>query len=130
MRQVRKFPFTYCLPDSPNERFLELGSEEWRRHGGRWVIFNRRKAVDEWVTALAPYIDSGTIREAKYYSGFTGDPSALIVYTLDSELEESSDLLRSLGVRGRSVWEYETQMTAMRHKLVTIARSMIPGPVK
>ncbi len=130
MRQLRKFPFTFCFPDEPNERFRELGSSRWRRHGGRWVIFNRRPKVDQWVAKIAPYIDSGEIREAKFYSGFTGDPSALIVYTLDTEQDSSWELLSGLGVEGRRIWEYETQMKALRSKVGTIALSMLPRPFK
>ena len=130
MRTVRKFPFTYCLPEAANQRYEQLGSAEWRRHGGRWVIFNRRARVDEWIARLEPYIDSGEIREAKFYTGFTGDPSALIVYTLDEEGEDAWILLQALGVEGRRLWEYEREMKGLRYKLLTIARSMLVGPIK
>jgi hypothetical protein len=130
MRTMRRFPFTYCLPDAANRRYLELGSTEWHRHGGRWVVFNRRAKVDRWIASLAPSIDSGEIREAKFYSGFTGDPSALIVYTLDHEKEAAWQHLQELSVEGRKLWEYEREMTGLHYKLLTIVRSMIPAPVK
>jgi hypothetical protein len=130
MQTFRQFPFTYCLPDTETPRHRDFHTDDWRQHGGRWVIFNRRRKVDRWVERLGPYIDSGEVRQAKFYSGFTGDPSALIVYTLDRERDNVWRFLQHLGVEGRHLWEYEREMTGLRYKLLTIARSLIPGPIK
>jgi hypothetical protein len=130
MQTLRKFPFTYCLPDAETPRHRDFYTGDWQQHGGRWVIFNRRAKVNRWIEALAPYIDSGEIRQAKFYSGFTGDPSALIVYTLDREKDNVWRFLQHLGVEGRRLWEYEREMKGLRYKLLTIARSVIPGPIK
>lgn len=120
------FPFTYCFPDLPNDRAKQLESGELYPHIGRWVIFNRRSEVDKWVGDLAQYIDSGEIRQAKFYSAFRGDPSALIVYTFDSDKNEAWQLLERIGVNGHHIWEYQTEMNAFDRKLCTIVRSMLP----
>jgi len=92
--------WTWLLPDG--ERDIDM--EAWSRHGGKWIVFDTGDEIAGLGERLRPFIDSGEIRSAKYWNG---DPSAINVYSLDSERDQTWDILRSLGAGNARVWEYD-----------------------
>ncbi|MDH3883527.1 MAG: hypothetical protein OET63_04875 [Desulfobacterales bacterium] len=100
MRIVKDIIWTWFLPD--NER--PLNRELWFDHGGKWLIFDRKKKIMELAHKLEPFIDSGDIESAKCWNG---DPSAINVYSLDSNRGKVKKILEKLGARKRKVWEYD-----------------------
>ena len=100
MRVMRDKLWTWLLPDVERP----AGKEEWLRHGGKWIIFDRRESIMKLSEGLKPYIDSGEILSAKYWNG---DPSAINVYSLDSDRKRVWTVLRELGAGNNKVWEYD-----------------------
>jgi hypothetical protein len=100
MRIVKDIIWTWFRPD--NER--PINRKLWFDHGGKWLIFDRKKKIMELAHKLEPFIDSGDIESAKCWNG---DPSAINVYSLDSNREEVEKILKKLGARERKVWEYD-----------------------
>lgn len=100
MRTYKDMLWTWLLPDG--ERDIDM--EVWERSGGKWIVFDRGDKIVELGEKLRPYIDSGVIRSAKYWNG---DPSAINVYSLDSERDRTWDILRDLGAGNARVWEYD-----------------------
>ena len=92
--------WTWFLPDTPREPDMA----QWRRHGGKWIVFHRKAHVEALARALLPLIEDGEIACAKIWNG---DPSALCVYCLDSRREEVRRHLARLGATRRLVWEYD-----------------------
>ncbi len=78
--------------------------KEWRRQGGKWIVFDTRERIELLAERLGPYIDSGEIKGAKYWKG---DPSAINVYSLDWEKERVLEILVNLGASRSRVWEYD-----------------------
>ena len=121
MIQEKNGPFTYCLPDTfYSASDLPIEERIWR-----CIAFDSRAHVDGWVQALGPYIDSREVIQAKYYSFFRGNPSALIVYSTESEKEGLTKILDGIGVKKQRFWELQTQMHFLDRKLLTVARSII-----
>ncbi len=135
MRIVKDALWTWLLPD--DER--EIDREEWGRHGGKWIVFDRGDIILALGEKLRPFIDSGEVRSAKYWNG---DPSAINVYSLDSERDKIWDILRDLGAGNARVWEYDyawcrnamnpvTFLYSWFSKFRTILQSYgIPGTLK
>ena len=100
MRIFKDIIWTWFRPD--NER--PINRELWLDHGGKWLIFGRKKKMMELAHKLEPFIDSGDIESAKCWNG---DPSAINVYSLDRNREKVKKILEKLGTRKRIVWEYD-----------------------
>ncbi len=100
MHEVRDMLWTWLLPDAERE----INRDEWVRHGGKWIIFDRRKAIIDLAEKLGRHIDSGEIQSAKYWNK---DPSAICVYALDRDRDKAWNVLRKLGAGNRRVWEYD-----------------------
>ncbi|GAB4388837.1 MAG: hypothetical protein Kow0025_10520 [Thermodesulfovibrionales bacterium] len=96
--------WTWLLPEGPADARRAAAERRWLRHGGKWIIFDRRPRLEALADSLAPYIDAGRVHSAKYWNK---DPSAMCVYCLDEEKAETWRLLESLGARGSRVWEYD-----------------------
>ena len=88
------------MPDEPRA----IDHKEWMRHGGKWIVFDNKEAIDTLAGKLASYIDSGEIESAKIWNG---DPSAINVYSLDSDRGKVRELLKQAGARYVLVWEYD-----------------------
>jgi hypothetical protein len=100
MHQVKDLLWTWLMPDLPRE----TNKEEWRQHGGKWIIFDRKERIVGLAERLGTFIDSGEIEGAKYWNG---DPSAVCVYSLDSDKERVWEILKTLGAGRSRVWEYD-----------------------
>ena len=100
MRIVKDIIWTWFQPD--NERPLDRAL--WFDHGGKWLIFDRKKKIIELAHKLEPFIDSGDIESAKCWNG---NPSAINVYSLDRNKEKVKKILEKSGARKRKVWEYD-----------------------
>lgn len=100
MRKVKDMLWTWLLPDAGRE----INREEWVRHGGKWIIFDRREKLADLAEKIGPLIDSGSIESAKYWNR---DPGAICVYSLDRDREKIWDMLKKLGTWERKVWEYD-----------------------
>ena len=100
MRIFKDIIWTWFQAD--NER--PINRTLWLDHGGKWLIFDRKEKIMELAHKLEPFIDSGDIESAKCWNG---DPSAINVYSLDSNREEVKKILKKLGARERKVWEYD-----------------------
>ena len=100
MKTSKDMLWTWLLPDEPR-RFDRAG---WVRSGGKWIVFDDKKAIDALAQKLAPSIDAGEIASAKYWNG---DPSAINVYSLDRDRRKVRALLKEAGARYVLVWEYD-----------------------
>lgn len=100
MKTSNDMLWTRFAPD----RAGDVDRREWRRHGGKWIVFDDRKAIDALVDRLAPFIDSGEIPAAKLWNG---DPSAVNVYSLDRDRGKVREILKQAGARYVLVWEYD-----------------------
>ncbi len=92
--------WTRLLPDVPED----TDREEWQRHGGKWIIFDRKDRIVRLAKKLEPFIDSGEIKSAKYWNK---DPSAINVYSLDRDKNKTWEILKKLGAGNSKVWEYD-----------------------
>jgi hypothetical protein len=81
-----------------------INEDEWIRHGGKWIIFDRREKIVRLADDLGPFIDSGEIQSAKYWKK---DPSAICVYSLDRDREKVWEILTRFGTWDVRVWEYD-----------------------
>jgi hypothetical protein len=100
MKTSKDMLWTRFAPD----RTIDIDLGEWRRHGGKWIVFDDRKAIDDLATRLAPFIDAGEIAAAKLWNG---DPSAINVYSLDRDRGKVREILKQAGARFVLVWEYD-----------------------
>ena len=100
MRKARDLLWTRLIPDNAGNPDLT----EWERHGGKWIIFDRRERIVDLAERLGPYLESGEVEGAKYWNE---DPSALCVYSLDRDRERVNRLLDSLKAGRDRVWEYD-----------------------
>lgn len=127
MRLVTDLLWTRLLPDTQHV----IDPEAWFRHGGKWIIFDRKEPILRLAERLGPYIDSGEIDGAKYWNR---DPGAICVYSLDRDREKTFEILRRLGAGTDRVWEYDyawdknirspiTFLYSWYSKLSTILRS-------
>jgi hypothetical protein len=127
MQKKTDLLWTWLIPDAERnpDRFL------WVRHGGKWIIFDSLKKVNELAERLGPFLESGEVEGAKYWNK---DPSALCVYSLDRDRKRVGALLDSLGAGRDRVWEYDyawdkniqsplTFLYSWFSKLTTILRS-------
>lgn len=103
MRKTEDLLWIWLLPDIPRE----ANREEWIRHGGKWIIFDRKDRIESLAFSLAPFIDSGSIESAKYWKK---DPSAICVYSLDRQREKVLEILKRLDAAKSRVWEYDYAM--------------------
>jgi hypothetical protein len=104
MQKHRDMLWTWLLPEGRTDRFLRMDEQEWKRYGGKWIIFDRKTRIEELAGRLAPYIDSGRVVSAKYWNE---DPGAICVYSLDKDRESICELLKKLGAGDARVWEYD-----------------------
>jgi len=127
MHKTRDLLWTRLIPDSPQG----INNNEWMRHGGKWIIFDSKEMILDLAGRFAPHLDAGEVVGAKYWNE---DPSALCVYSLDSERERVGALLDRLGAGRSRVWEYDyawdknvrdplTFLYSWYSKLTTILRS-------
>jgi hypothetical protein len=93
----------WLLPDLPRV----MDRDEWIRHGGKWIIFDRKGRIERIAANLSPLIDAGEIESAKYWKR---DPSAICVYSLDRDREKVLEILKKLGAADSRVWEYDYAM--------------------
>lgn len=100
MRRYKDKLWTWLLPNAPKD----IDKKEWMRHGGKWIIFDRKVRIVKLAKKLEPYIDSGEIESAKYWNG---DPCAINVYSLDRDKEKTWKILERLGAGDSKVWEYD-----------------------
>ncbi len=100
MHKVKDMLWTWFLPDA--ERVIDRN--EWMRHGGKWIIFDKKDRIVKLAKKLEPFIDSGEIQSAKYWNK---DPSAICVYSLDKDKEKTWEILKKLGAGNSRVWEYD-----------------------
>lgn len=100
MHRAKDMLWIRLIPDAGRE----IDREEWFRHGGKWIIFDRMERIRALAEKLGPLIDSGKIEGAKYWNK---DPSALCVYSLDRDREKVWDVLSELGAGNDKVWEYD-----------------------
>ena len=127
MHKTKDLLWTRLIPDSPQG----ADNSDWIRHGGKWIIFDRKEKILGLAGRLGPHLDAGEVVGAKYWNE---DPSALCVYSLDSERERVGALLDRLGAGRSRVWEYDyawdknvrdplTFLYSWYSKLTTILRS-------
>jgi hypothetical protein len=100
MHRLKDMLWTWLLPDVERG----MNREEWLRHGGKWIIFDRRERLETLAERLGPFIDSGEIESAKYWNE---DPGAICVYSLDRQKEDVWNILKGLGAGNDRVWEYD-----------------------
>ncbi len=100
MRELKDMLWTWLLPDAQGG----MNREEWLRHGGKWIIFDKKGRIVALAEGLGPLIDSGKIESAKYWNK---DPSAICVYSLDRDKDKVWDILKGLGAGNDKVWEYD-----------------------
>jgi len=103
MHKMKDILWTWLLPDIPRD----TEREEWVRHGGKWIIFDRKDRLETLGEGLGPFIDSGEIESAKYWNK---DPGAICVYSLDKDRTKVWQILKELGAGDRKVWEYDYAM--------------------
>ena len=100
MKTSKDILWTWLFPDEPR-RFDRAG---WVGSGGKWIVFDDRKAIEALAEKLAPFIESGEIASAKYWNG---DPSAINVYSLDRDRGKVRAILKGAGAAYVLVWEYD-----------------------
>jgi hypothetical protein len=103
MRTQKDILWTWLLPDTA--RAVNAG--EWTKHGGKWIIFDRRDEILRLAEGLRSPMDAGQVESAKYWNK---DPSALCVYSLDKDRGRVLGILESLGAGRKRVWEYDYAM--------------------
>lgn len=103
MLKAEDLLWIWLFSDAPRE----IDREEWTQHGGKWIVFDRKDRIERLASRLAPLIDSGEIRSAKYWKK---DPSAICVYSLDTERDKVLEILVQLNAAGSRVWEYDYAM--------------------
>ena len=103
MRAIEVSIWTWLVPEEERE----IDRERWSRHGGKWIIFDNKDRIVQLAGKLQHAIDSGEIVSAKYWNG---DPSAINVYSLDTERERVWKTLEMFGASGSRVWEYDYAM--------------------
>jgi hypothetical protein len=116
VRTAKDLLWTWLLPEESRTFDRAL----WVRRGGKWIVFDKRDAIAALAERLAPYIDSGEIESAKYWNG---DPSAINVYSLDSDRGRVWSILKEAGARHVLVWEYDYAMGKNFLRPVTFAYS-------
>lgn len=100
MHKVKDLLWTRLVPDRPSG----VNPEEWLRHGGKWIVFDRKERIVDLAKRLELFIESGKIESAKYWNE---DPSAICVYSLDRDRERVWEILKKLGAGDNRVWEYD-----------------------
>ena len=100
MKTSNDILWTRFAPD----KAVDIDEREWRRHGGKWIVFDDRKMIDALAAGLAPFIDSGEIAAVKMWNG---EPSAVNVYSLDRDRGKVREILKRIGARYVLVWEYD-----------------------
>ncbi len=103
MHKMKDLLWTWLLPDIPRD----AERQEWIRHGGKWIIFDKKDRLETLGERLGPFIDSGEIESAKYWNK---DPGAICVYSLDKDRAKVWGILKELGAGDRKVWEYDYAM--------------------
>ena len=100
MKTSNDILWTRFAPD----KAVDIDEREWRRHGGKWIVFDDRKTIDALAAGLVPFIDSGEIAAAKMWNG---EASAINVYSLDRDRGKVREILKRIGARYVLVWEYD-----------------------
>ncbi len=116
MQEHKDEIWTRLLPDTQRK----IDRLIWMRKGGKWIVFDDGDRIREIAGKLAPYIDAGEIESAKYWNG---DPSAINVYSLDTDRWKTRKILKNLGARYVLVWEYDYAMGKNLRTPVTFAYS-------
>ncbi len=100
MQKMKDMLWTWLMPEV--QRIEDR--EEWLRHGGKWIIFDRKDKILDLAQKLESFIDSGEIKSAKYWNK---DPSAICVYSLDKDREKTLKIIKDIGAGNARVWEYD-----------------------
>jgi hypothetical protein len=100
MKVTKEKIWTWYLPGEPKKIY----HDDWIKSGGKWIVFDRKERITALAEALQPYIDAGNIVGAKCWNG---DPSAVNVYSLDRDRENTNLILDRLGAGHSRVWEYD-----------------------
>jgi len=97
--------WTYIEPSTDYEL-----PDEWGEHGGKLMVFGNEQQIVTLTQRLSQYVAQGRIRSLKYapplppvYKSW-----ALMIYCLDSEIEEVWKILQREGVT-RKIWKYDKQ---------------------
>ncbi len=100
VNRIEESLWTWLRPDA----LRETNQDEWRAHGGKWIVFDRLAKTESLAESLGPLIDRAEIESAKFWRK---DPSAICVYTHDSRRAEVWEILRAAGAGRQRVWEYD-----------------------
>ncbi len=100
MRKETDILWTWLFPDTERK----IDRQEWIKHGGKWIIFDKKNSILALAERLGPFIDSRKIESAKYWNK---DPSAICVYCLETDREITRQILEDLGAGKDRVWEYD-----------------------
>jgi hypothetical protein len=116
MKTSKDILWTRLLPDDPRA----IDRKAWMESGGKWIVFDKKEAIEALSEKLAPFIDSGEIESAKSWNG---DPSAINVYSLDRDRSRVREILKQAGARYVLVWEYDYAMGKNLLRPMTFAYS-------
>jgi hypothetical protein len=116
MKISKDILWTRLLPDDPGP----FDRKEWKRWGGKWIVFDKMEAITALAKKLAPFIDAHEIASAKYWNG---DPSAINVYSLDRDRFKVGTILKQAGARYVLVWEYDYALARNLLRPVTFTYS-------
>lgn len=100
MHKYKDMLWTWLIPDVQKD----VDKEDWFRHGGKWIIFDKKEKITDLADKLSPLIDTGEITSAKYWNE---DPSAICVYSIDRDKERVWEILKKFGAGNSAVWEYD-----------------------
>jgi hypothetical protein len=100
MKITKEKIWTWYRPNEPKKIY----HDDWIKRGGKWIVFDRKDRIDALAEALQLYVDAGEIVGAKSWNG---DPSAINVYCLDRDRENTKLILDHVGAGHSRVWEYD-----------------------
>ncbi len=100
MKRYSDMLWTWMMPDAPRATDRDI----WRRHGGKWIVFDRKEKTEKLALKLAPFMEKGEIEGAKFWNK---DPGAICIYSLDRDSDRVSSILDKLGAGKNRVWEYD-----------------------
>lgn len=113
MRIEDRPPFTWYFSDSGTE-MTAAERREWFRRGGKWVVHDSLDHSRALAQRLAPFIDARQVHAAKLWHG---DPTALLIYSLDTQREQVSRILDQVSAGSTRVWFYDTPLANLKSPL-------------
>ncbi len=63
MRKERDLLWTWLIAE---RAISSQRSGGWTRHGGKWIIFDKREKIVSLAERLGPHLDAGEVEGAKY----------------------------------------------------------------